>query len=1319
MSSSAPKKDKVTALREVHISGAEDSLITSVYSDDGTPQKALHRLLIKCVNMLNASTRETMSVIIAELTTHFTQAGRSDWGNKTQGLKDKFNQVYEAAMATTSSTQSELDNKTIILFSEPLVKSISDISQIKALICGIPEIVSIEDIGPEVEDPIITNLRLCPELLMISSDKIAASVCTLLAHICDYPIPIMCSRKVGPITQSVLIQKNHVSMLSILINLAMNDNTRLCIEIMHVKDIITSVINELTWELDEAINGICPEAATNPEIKQKLTIILKSMDHNVAKGVQNKTYPDVGVAIKKEIINAKKNIKDDPLLSTLTRSRIFDNVLFKMEKLGEEDIKTTNIISFLNNFIQTMKVFKVPSSSSIDHNNYTHDDCQQLIDKLIKQDRTILIDMEPRELSIYNSLITLVATLSSITNKDVLDNLANYFKYYENRSDISEIHNSIVMVHKWTVNIANEAFKLQVDLGDLITKIGVPTSDLNTELNRFEIIGAALDGTYGHDYNNLKCITKLGEKFLGLLDRTDTRNAFGDKNTLPDKGKKNEDACMEHIFVHTPFSTLNQEHNRSTGQDMFVIRFSSKNHIVENKLQLQTRDSHWNIGASPFRHNIPHAKISAMVDFISGETAVTSEYVTHVKNAISDYNTIKRDTYFPNILTKFDPGTFIDEIVNSNKIIELASASGEFDGAGGTGIVPFVIDNGHVTETIIGEVSMKVQTMVIYILNSDDPPFQMSKDDYIEHVRKKWVHKNLTTSTGNASLTTFITHMSRIINDRSGIFETEDGRKLGYLLGKLANIVGIMNVPETAFDVNDDQIPRPTIESSILYIYEGVNAKVERAVKQSSGQRMQSSRKIQTPEDVLFETLAVKHPSIFTINEAGSESSNFVIPSLEPSTAHEQYISTYVATLGMGEVGMGEADFHSEPLKQERLSYLYDVLFHSIEHFDEKYRSFIATYSTEITIGAASIFLEEGSTDTTSSETSTKIGAVSTPTFATNALEGKWDGTVAKSISEFVNVQNVNQACSTSTKSKLPSTPTEREKRDAQVQSADRGAASTQPKLRAKLSSGDAKGVCDHIDHIQDTGEFGLDFNPKRTIESVTDYAHPVQLSKRSSSTGSRDGNNTGTNLENEGNNTPDSAYADMDTTSGQNNQFAATLGEDFTSPNNSDAASKYDGSVSGESDDGNDSMKILTDKASEDTQHNAGDIIVEMNTYIANVEHTLVQMTQDLNDGNIGAAIEHIENDIRERNEFILEHFANDARFTDIVNNLADLTNWITEIKGNIALLGGGGGSRKRGRRRARKRTQRKPMQRKRKRTQRNAVQRKRKNNKRTRRRR
>ena len=153
--------------------------------------------------------------------------------------------------------------------------------------------------------------------------------------------------------------------------------------------------------------------------------------------------------------------------------------------------------------------------------------------------------------------------------------------------------------------------------------------------------------------------------------------------------------------------------------------------------------------------------------------------------------------------------------------------------------------------------------------------------------------------------------------------------------------------------------------------------------------------------------------------------------------------------------------------------------------------------------------------------------------------------------------------------------------------------------------------------------------------------------------------------------------------------------------------------------------MKISTDKASVETQTSTDDIIYEMNIFIANIKDILTKMTHDMNtrdiadedNGAISINIKAIQDTIDAREKYIREHIPNDARFDDIVKRLGTLTDWTNMIE--LGFLSGGGGTRKRGRRRARKRTHRKPVQRKRKRTQRNAVQRKRKNNKRTRRRR
>ena len=422
-----------------------------------------------------------------------------------------------------------------------------------------------------------------------------------------------------------------------------------------------------------------------------------------------------------------------------------------------------------------------------------------------------------------------------------------------------------------------------------------------------------------------------------------------------------------------------------------------------------------------------------MVDYSSGETAVTSEYLSHMKNAISIYNDFEKDIYFPTVLDKFVPANFIETIASHNKLVELISAPGEFDGASGIGGIPFTINSSQVTETEIydgyTDEVIRIETSIVDITSDTSKQYEiMDLEKYQKFVSGKWVKKNMAHDTQHVSLGKFISTTQVImehvvnINDR---FNTPNGKKLGFLLGKLANIVGIMNVPppgEEVFDDNGKQITHPTIESSIFYIYNGVNKKVQDATKESFSHRVLKSRKPQTSDDGLFQEIAVNHPSIFTINDTDHESSNLVITRLHPNTAYEEYISVYVARLGMDETAALPSE---SPSKQKILSYLYDVLFYSIQDFDTKYSRFIATYSPEITIDSATaIFLEQDNTDTVSSETSAKIGAETGYSFISHTLDNEWKNTVSASLNTFKQMQKITSACSTSSFSGAATTPT-------------------------------------------------------------------------------------------------------------------------------------------------------------------------------------------------------------------------------------------------------------------------------------------------------
>ena len=270
-------QNDVKAYRTISIG---ENNVVSVPSDEGAPQYVLRRLLNKCVSMteefnelkkgktsnnIPSTQLYQFSDVKYELETHLKSAGRDEWGNKANKLKDKFNFLYDLAiqhMKTSSVGKQDMDRIIIEMFAEgPLIKSVSDLDQLKALIFGIPQMISNEkhDTTGWGGKNIAGKLSICPEMIMISSDKIAASLCAMVADGCPYPFHIMCSRKVGSQTQSILIQKNHVSMLAILINLLMN-NTADNITTTgfgYIQKIIASRTNLVTQEFNDIILDIC------------------------------------------------------------------------------------------------------------------------------------------------------------------------------------------------------------------------------------------------------------------------------------------------------------------------------------------------------------------------------------------------------------------------------------------------------------------------------------------------------------------------------------------------------------------------------------------------------------------------------------------------------------------------------------------------------------------------------------------------------------------------------------------------------------------------------------------------------------------------------------------------------------------------------------------------------------------------------------------------------------------------------------------------------------------------------------------------------
>ena len=467
----------------------------------------------------------------------------------------------------------------------------------------------------------------------------------------------------------------------------------------------------------------------------------------------------------------------------------------------------------------------------------------------------------------------------------------------------------------------------------------ITSNEFTSKLSRAEVIAATLDGTYGHDFETQSSIVALGENFLRLMERSDQKNAFGNTNVLPNNPEfpKKEEGCMKYVFANMPFSSLNQENDPKLGYDMFAVRFTWKNHIVGNMtdVERQTRDSNWNI-VSPFRSYHPNTKRYVMVDFTSGETAMTSEQISLLKNSVISYNRIDTNTFFPLMLTQFNDELFLETVGSSNKMLEVNSAVGGFDGAGGTGAIPHAIDIEQTTLMNIQDpnqgvsYNLKIETKVDTI---------NSVEDYDKYVKDKWISKNL--SSASTGLKRIIQQIQRACksaaSDRTdqqetqvlGVYEilqdrsNEDISAFGLLLGKLANI---LSIKINMYDASG-KVDIPSIDTYLVAIIAGINQQAQEMHTESVGRARRSGN---TATALLYKELAEKYFAGDGVFDADPNNlgGNMLFPQSE-QTSFESYIQTYVTILIRGGPNTETRD--------HQIAYLYEVFKLAIEDFKKDY----------------------------------------------------------------------------------------------------------------------------------------------------------------------------------------------------------------------------------------------------------------------------------------------------------------------------------------------------------------------------------------------
>lgn len=252
-------------------------LTTEIPPERGTPQKRLHDLLFACDTIVKSNPKifKTSKKYNNEIITRiqeFSTVSREDMlkNGRKDFIERYINLFLSDLLANKHPEDPNYRTKIImLLWSIIIVKSISDISQCGSFVNDIPKIIkqvlnptsqtsqsvmdsghsntasSSEDLCRQVNYKMKDNLNMC----FVSSDGSCAAFSTNVLRLIDYPIPILHSRKTGKTTQTMILQKSKISVLSVILSLA-NENTYEGA----IDDFIRNILNN-TQHLSEGIDA--------------------------------------------------------------------------------------------------------------------------------------------------------------------------------------------------------------------------------------------------------------------------------------------------------------------------------------------------------------------------------------------------------------------------------------------------------------------------------------------------------------------------------------------------------------------------------------------------------------------------------------------------------------------------------------------------------------------------------------------------------------------------------------------------------------------------------------------------------------------------------------------------------------------------------------------------------------------------------------------------------------------------------------------------------------------------------------------------------
>uniref|UniRef100_A0A6C0KSB7 Uncharacterized protein n=1 Tax=viral metagenome TaxID=1070528 RepID=A0A6C0KSB7_9ZZZZ len=232
---------------------------------------------------------------------------------------------------------------------------------------------------------------------------------------------------------------------------------------------------------------------------------------------------------------------------------------------------------------------------------------------------------------------------------------------------------------KWCYYVANDIFRL------IYPQNEINFEDLKTIISKSEIKAATIDGTYGHDFHGIDCITRLGEEFMKIAKYKDSM--------LVDK--KNENEAIKNCLKNSKCVTIDQI------QDDLSINFNTDT----NYLPLTTNT---NIGNPQYWHFFDSLfslkPLILAIDFTKGN----QPYSDIVAEQFSATSESKEADDLINPIQPNELQEIISQQIKKNGTgRELMGTCALFDGAASYGIYPYYLtdDNNnflpYISELII------------------------------------------------------------------------------------------------------------------------------------------------------------------------------------------------------------------------------------------------------------------------------------------------------------------------------------------------------------------------------------------------------------------------------------------------------------------------------------------------------------------------------------------------------------------------------------------------------------------------------------------